>query len=186
MSSSCIISHLIPESWHREKVFIENSFCRIGGSSVPPPLPTWESWMWCYVFIVTVLGRQRQAGPQAYWPIWPRPTPKLILHLTCFGYCFLKFLIFFHLISFGLIPFFYVKPAFLPIGEIKQGDALRKDPHVLGVFVSFFENKEEGSRQLAGYEDWLPRMSQHGLVILGLSVVFWLLIKLDHFRELQG
>lgn len=149
MSSSCIISHLIPESWHREKVFIENSFCRIGGSSVPPPLPTWESWMWCYVFIVTVLGRQRQAGPQAYWPIWPRPTPKLILHLICFGYCFLKFLTFFHLISFGLIPFSYVKPAFLPIGEIKQGDALMQRPSLVGSFCFVFWD-QGGGKQAAG------------------------------------
>lgn len=144
--------------------------------------------MWCYVFIVTVLGRQRQAGPQAHWPIWPRPTPKLILHLTCFGYCFLKFLIFFYLISFGLIPFSYVKPAFIPIGEIKQGDALRKDPHVLGwgFLFHFLRTSRREAGKLVGYEDWLPRMSQHGLVILGLPVVFWLLIKLDHFRELQG
>lgn len=52
------------------------------------------------------------------------------------------------LISFGLIPFSYVKPAFLPTREIKQGDALHKDPHVLLGFLFRFlrtRRRETGS-----------------------------------------
>ena len=73
---------------------------------------------------------------------------------------------------------------FFPSERLSKVTLYAKTLMCWGFCFVFFENKDEGSRQLVGYVDLLPRISHHGLVILRVREVVGRLINLANYRQM--